>query len=243
MTGSKQAALLAAAWPSMVTEMIDAALQRTNMVESQVRPSDVTDRRILRAMQVVAREAFVPESQRSLAYRDTNVPLSDAEHGSGQGRRLMMSPRTFAKLAQLASIEPGDHALCVGVGRGYSAAVLSHLAATVVALECDDALHKAATAALAGLTNVTLVLGPLSAGVAIKAPFDAILIDGVIEATPSALLAQLKPGGRLVAIVAGERIGQATVWRQRGQAHAKSVDFDASAGLLPGFEQTRAFTF
>ena len=146
---------------------MDYSTQRTNMVESQVRPSDVTDRRILRAMAEVPRELFVPDALRSLAYGDGGVRLA-------KGGRSLMAPRTFAKLLQAANLEQTGSVLIVGAGTGYSAAVASPLAAEVVALECDERLAGQARKALAdlGLGNVSVVTGELPDGWVQEAPYE-----------------------------------------------------------------------
>ena len=126
--------------------MIDPKQQRINMVESQVRPSDITDRRIIRAMLEVPREAFVPPALHELAYMDEAVPVT--RRVDGRATRALLAPRTFAKLVQLAEIEPDAVVLDVGCATGYSTAVLARLAKSVVALEVDDALAARAAETL-----------------------------------------------------------------------------------------------
>ena len=220
--------------------MTDAALQRLNMVESQIRPSDVTDRRILRAMAEIPREAFVPPALASLAYMDEPIPLTPAAK-SGALRRTLMAPRTFAKLVQLAEIEPADRVLIAGAGRGYSAAVISHLAREVVALESDDALAGAAKSGLAGLTNVVIETGTLSDGCPARPPFDVVLVEGLVWEPPAQLLSRLSDGGRLVAVLTANGLGRATLWRRVGGHFAQTTAFEAMAGPLPGFARASLF--
>jgi protein-L-isoaspartate(D-aspartate) O-methyltransferase len=221
--------------------MIDAALQRTNMVESQVLTSDVTDRRILRAMSDVARERFVPPALADLAYMDEAVPLTPA--ASGSGRRWLLAPRTFAKLLQLAEIGDDDRVLDAGAGTGYGAAVLARLAKSVFALECDAQLAAAATANVAalGLANVRVVEGDLADGWVNEAPYDAIVLEGSVPAAPANLLDQLKDGGRLVGIVRRDGIGKAMIWRRLGRSLDQRTAFDAAATELPGFATAPVF--
>jgi len=214
--------------------MTTPAKQRLNMVESQIRPSDVTDRRILRAMAEVERERFVPADVVALAYMDEAVPF-------GAPGRTLMPPRTFAKLVQLAEIEPGDSVLIVGSGRGYSAAVVAQLSATVIALEPNEGLAAAAKGALAAHANVTVVTGPLAGGPPGNALFDAILVEGAVPSRPEQLLARLKPGGRLVAVLARDGASAATRWTKTPSAIAEAGSFDAAAPVLPGFERVPAF--
>jgi protein-L-isoaspartate(D-aspartate) O-methyltransferase len=218
--------------------MTDAARQRTNMVESQVLTSDVTDRRILQAMSALPRERFVPAAWASLAYIDEGVPLSVPG-------RTLMAPRVFAKLLQLADIGDGDRVLDVGCGSGYSAAVLATIAKAVVGVECDARLAQEARSNLAALdlANVTIIEGALTAGAAGEAPYDVVVLEGSIATPPDALLDQLKDGGRLVAVArGGNGLGEATIWRRLGRSYDQWAAFDAAAPLLPGFELAPAFT-
>jgi protein-L-isoaspartate(D-aspartate) O-methyltransferase len=219
--------------------MVDASTQRTNMVESQVLPSDVTDHRIIRAMRDLPRERFVPASLAGLAYMDEALPLTPA----GGGRRWLLAPRVEAKLLQLADIGEEDHVLDVGAATGYSSAVIARMARSVVALESDAGLAASARANLTalGIANATLVSGRLAGGWPNKAPYDAIIIEGSIEFTPEDLLDQLKDGGRLVAIVNDQGIGKATVWKRFGLSMDARVAFDAAAPELPEFSNAPAF--
>ena len=131
--------------------MTDAAEQRHNMVESQVRPSDVVDRRIVRAMAAIAREAFVPAGQRAIAYMDEPVPVQAGGRGPA---RALLAPRVFAKLVQLMRLPDGAAVLDIGGATGYSAAVLSRMAKTVLALEQDGGLAETAIRVLAELSRV-----------------------------------------------------------------------------------------
>lgn len=221
---------------------IEPAMQRLNMVESQVRPSDVTDRRIIRAMLDVPREAFVPTPLKPVAYMDDALPLTTGD-GVSPARGLM-APRAFAKLVQLADLGADSVVLDVGCATGYSTAVLARIAQTVVALESDPVLAETASKTLdsLGFDNVAVVTGSLDAGYPAEGPYDAIVIAGAVEVVPPALLDQLKDGGRLVTILAGVP-GQATVWRRIGRHFDKRKAFESAAPAMPGFEAKREFVF
>lgn len=221
--------------------MPNIALQRKNMVESQVRPSDVTDRRITNAMQTVARERFVPAGLATLAYMDEALAVAPG--------RSLMAPRTFARLLQLSNVQPSDKVLIVGALAGYSAAVIAGLAGRVVALESDTAECADCKALLAeiGVSNVTCVSGPLTDGFSANAPYDVIFVEGAVANLPKALSDQLAPGGRMVAIEAAAGIGRAIVVSKIGNGASatlsRRVAFEAAASLLPGFERPKSFKF
>jgi protein-L-isoaspartate(D-aspartate) O-methyltransferase len=216
--------------------MVDAAVQRSNMVESQVLPSDVTDQRIVRAMRDVARERFVPPSFAALAYMDAPIPVT-----TGKDRRWLLAPRLQAKLLQLADVGADDHVLDVGCACGYSAALLARMARSVVALESNEALIADARSNIGGVGNVAVVAGALNAGWPTKAPYDAIIVEGAVAEPSEELFDQLKDGGRLVAVVVEEGMGKATIWRRLGRSIDARVAFDASAPMLPGFAPVPAF--
>lgn len=221
--------------------MGNSALQRENMVESQIRPSDVTDRRITSAMREITRESFVPAALAALAYMDDALAVAPG--------RSQMAPRVFARLLQLADIEAGQKVLIVGALFGYSAAVASSMARHVVALDLNAAAVKVAAEALRvhGIANVTTVSGPLTEGWQALAPYDVILIEGAVEQVPLKLMEQLAVTGRLVAIELAGGVGRAIVLQKSGNDGKGSVSrriaFDASAQLLPGFEQAKTFAF
>jgi protein-L-isoaspartate(D-aspartate) O-methyltransferase len=223
--------------------MVDSKQQRLNMVESQVRPSDVTDRRIVRAMLEVPREAFLPPDLRPLAYMDEAVPVRRGGHGAEA--RYLLSPRVFAKLVQLADIAEGAAVLDVGCATGYSTAVLARLAGRVVAVESDAALAASAAATLRdqGIANAAVAPGPLPAGAPGQGPFAAILLEGAVPEVPQSLLDQLADGGRLVGVIAQGGVGRAQVYQRTGKTFDARAAFDADAPPLPGFAREAGFVF
>lgn len=218
--------------------MPDYVAQRFNMVESQVRTSDVPDGRIQAAMLEVARERFVPALNRTLAYAEATVEVVPG--------RFLIEPRTIAKLLLLAELKAGDSALVIGAGTGYSAALLGKIVASVTALESDVDLVRAASELLPsqGGGKVKVVQGALRDGFKPSAPYDVILIDSGVEEVPSTVLDQLAEGGRLVAVVMSDsNFGQARVYVRNGKNIGERRDFDAAAPVLPGFRKAKSFVF
>jgi protein-L-isoaspartate(D-aspartate) O-methyltransferase len=231
--------------------MVDFRAARRAMVDGQIRTNGVTDLDLIGAMLDVPREAFVPERQTAVAYLDRDLSLPSPSAAP----RYLIKPEVTAKLIQAADVTPQDRVLVVGAATGYSAAILSRLAAAVVALEEDPGLAEAAQANLRhlGVANVTVATGSLSAGWSAMAPYDFILVEGGVETIPQALFDQLSTGGRLVTVVyegsgdaAGPvdgKVGKATLYRDvKGEVAGRAL-FDASAPLLPGFAKARAFVF
>jgi protein-L-isoaspartate(D-aspartate) O-methyltransferase len=209
-------------------------IQRNLMVDAQVRPNNVNDRRVIEAMRTLPREAFAPAS--SLAYADADIPL-----GNG---RYMLAPMTIARLTQLVLAENPATILVIGAGSGYGAAILAAAGAQVVALEEDPALDTGALAKFA--PAVEGVRGALAKAWPAAGPYDAILIEGAVLEIPAILAAQLVPDGRIVAILAEPgpaRIGRAVVAAPSGGGFAVLKKFDCAARLLPAFRPAPAFSF
>jgi protein-L-isoaspartate(D-aspartate) O-methyltransferase len=227
--------------------MIDFERQRLTMVESQLRPNEVTDVTLLAAMRALPRERFVPLSLRQLAYMDEGIEVFPATDGAPA--RFLLAPMVLARLIQLASIEPQDSVLDVGSATGYSTAVLARLGRSVIGLEPEPELAEAARHALRelGIANAEIVEGALARGYPEAGPYDVILLNGSVPAMPESLLAQLKEGGRLAAIVRSgannASQGKAYLFvKVDGEASGRP-HFDAGARSLPGFAQELSFAF
>ena len=200
------------------------------MVESQLRPQGVTDPRVLDAMATVRREKFLPDHTRPLAYVDRGVAIGDG--------RFLPSPAVLGRLLTQMMPEPGQRALVVGAGTGYSSAVLAHIGLDVVALESSGEL-----AASARELGIDAVEGPLEAGWKKRAPYDLVLIDGAVEYIPDAIVDQLADGGRLGTALVDRGITRLTVGRRAGGAFGCLSVGDAGTPALPGFSKPQAFTF
>jgi protein-L-isoaspartate(D-aspartate) O-methyltransferase len=220
-----------------VTSDADTTLARNLMVDGQLRPNRVTDRRILDAMRALKRETFVPPAQAALAYIDQDIPL-------GRGR-VLLKPLVIARLLQLARPRAGETALVVGAGTGYGAAILAATGAHVVALEEDADLAATARRLLTGTANVTVVHGKLAEGFAASAPYDLIVIEGAVPAIPDAIGAQVAAGGRLAAILCVPGHAGTAVLAEPSTGGKLSVQpaFDAAAPYLGSLAPSPGFTF
>lgn len=217
--------------------MADFSGLRTKMVDGQVRTTDVTSLPLLDALLSVPREEFVPAARKSLAYIDEDLEIAPG--------RYLMEPSPFARIVQLADIQPGDFVLDVGAGTGYSAAVLSKLAGSVVALEQDPMLAAKAQSVLSslGYDTVAVVEGPLSAGYPAQAPYDVILLEGAVDSIPQALFDQMKDRGRLLAVEGHGNSADVRVYVKHGTSVSARRAFNAAVKPLPGFNSVPTFEF
>ncbi len=215
--------------------MTDYANRRVMMVDTQVRPSDVTKFPIIEAMLATPREAYVPKDKREAAYLGENLAI-----GSG---RVMLEPRTFAKMLDALDIQPTDVVLDIGCGLGYSTAVIARLADAVVAVEDVETIAAEAQVILAGqdVDNAAVIHGSLPQGDAKHGPYDVITVQGGVTVVPDALLAQLKDGGRIGCIFMEGALGVVRIGYKRDGQLTWRFGFNASAPVLGGFESAPVF--
>lgn len=218
--------------------MTDFAQARLAMVNSQVRPNDVTDQRIQDAMGALPREVFLPKAERTRAYADVEVRLSED--------RVALRPMHLAKLIEAADIKSTDIVLDIACARGYSSAVLAQLAETVVGLEAEGSGFAAKASERlpeVGADNAVIVEGNLQVGAPEHGPFDVIVVNGAVTRVPQAWFEQLADLGRMVVIEQDGPVGRARLYTKvDGRIGERSV-FDAAATVLPGFEPRQEFVF
>ncbi len=211
---------------------------RFNMIEQQIRTWEVLDPGVLELLQVVKREDFVPAAYRTMAFVDTQVPLPNGQ--------FMLEPKVEARLLQELGVQRHERVLEIGAGSGYMAALLAHKSQHVTTIEIDTELVELATDNLkrAWILNVTVLPGDASQALAVDGPFDVIVLSGSVAEVPRSLLGQLKPGGRLTAVVGQLPIMRA-VLMTRGAEDGHSVVelFDTVAPRLSGFGEPSRFTF
>jgi protein-L-isoaspartate(D-aspartate) O-methyltransferase len=211
---------------------------RFNMIEQQIRTWEVLDQSVLSLLAVVKREDFVPPEHKAMAFVDTEVPLANGQS--------MLAPKVEARFLQELMVHKHERVLEVGTGSGYMAALLGLRAQQVVTLELDAELAGMARTNLerAGIMNVNVRQADGSRGLPEEGPFDIIMLSGSVPEVPPALLAQLKVGGRLAAVVGQQPIMRGMLFK-RGAAgdFASTVLFDTVAPRLSGFDEPSRFKF
>lgn len=215
--------------------MSSFASRRTTMVDSQIRPADVTSYPILDALLEVPRELYVPDAQKEAAYAGNNLSLAPG--------RVVLEPRTLAKMLESLNIQPNEMVLDIAAGLGYSTAVVARLAEAVVALEEDESLASEAEATLSSeaVDNAAVVTGPLAEGAAKHGPYDVILLQGGVVKLPSAIEDQLKEGGRIGCLFMEGALGTVRVGYKLDGRISWRFGFNAGAPVLPGFEGEKSF--
>lgn len=213
----------------------DFAAARRHMIESQLRPSDVSDPVVIAAMAVTRREDFVPAAQKPLAYIDRAVPLD--------GGRVLNPALSTGLLLTRAELSGSEKVLLIGAGTGYTAALLAGIVAKIVAVEDNRALVEHARAALAGMANVTVVESALEQGHAAEAPYDLIIIDGAVQQVPDAIIAQLADGGRLLAGMDENGVSRLASGRRHGDAFALVPFADTDIAPLAAFARPKSYSF
>ena len=215
--------------------MTDYTARRTMMVDTQVRPSDVTKFPIIDAMLSVPREAFVPDSLREAAYVGENLEVGED--------RVMLEPRTLAKMLDALDLQPEHVVLDIACGLGYSAALIARMCDFVVALEDDAGRAEDAQALLSehGVDNAAVMSGPLAEGSAKSGPYDIIIIQGGVAEVPTSLLDQLREGGRIACVFAEGALGVVRIGHKIDGIVNWRFSFTASAPMLPGYEKQAVF--
>ena len=228
---------------------MNTEIARFNMIEQQIRPWEVLDPDVLALLARMRREDFVPPALRALAFVDIQVPLLQGAAALHAPGACMLEPKLEARLLQELQLQHHERVLEIGTGSGFMAALLAHRAQQVISLECRPELAASARLNLrhSGADNVT-VLGVSAAegaqGLTGEAPFDAIVLSGSVADVPAALLQQLKPGGRLVAVVGDEPVMRARLYtRTAGAAFSQRDLFDTVVPRLEGFEERSRFSF
>lgn len=217
---------------------LNTQLARFNMIEQQIRPAEVLDPKVLEIISHIAREDFVPETYRNLAYADAHIPL-----GHGQ---LMMKPIQEARMLQALAIQPDDKVLEIGTGSGYVTALLANLAKQVISVELNPELQQQAQQALARahISNVTLETGDAAHGWPGHAPYSVIAVTGSMPILAQELQQQLSIGGRLFVVLGTAPVMTATlITRESDDVWRREDVFETQLPALLNVQQPPAFVF
>ena len=215
--------------------MTDYKTRRRTMVDTQIRPSDVTKFPIINAFLSISREKFVPDGKREAAYVGENLKIGSS--------RVILEPRTLAKMLDALDINNNELVLDIGPGLGYSSAVISQIAEVVIAVEDDSSLASEAEEILSevGVDNVVVQVSKLEEGAPEHGPYDVIILQGGVEKIPASILKQLKDGGRVGAIFIEEGLGTAKIGFKLNEKVSWRYCFNAAAPVHPGFFKQKDF--
>jgi len=214
--------------------MADYAARRTTMVDTQVRPSDVTKFPIIEAMLSVPREVFLPVEKREAAYLGENLHLGDG--------RVMLEPRTLAKMLDVLDVQGDELVMDLACTQGYSSCVIARMAEAVIAVDTEDMLGEAQELlSTSGADNVVIHAAEPAEGAAEHGPYDVITVQGAVETIPEAILDQLKEGGRICCLFMEGALGSVKIGYKIDGRISWRFAFNASAPVLPGFERHMAF--
>ncbi len=214
---------------------------RENMVLSQLQPSGVVSEQVMEAYKAVPREMFVPNALRGVSYLDDDIQLG--------GGRTLMEPLLHALMLQDAGLTSADKVLDIAGATGYSAAVLAHVAGSVVAVEQEEKLLQDANnhwKTLGLSEKIMPVVGDHAGGYVSGAPYKAIIVNGAVADVPVALLAQLAEGGALYAILMprDSAMGKVVAIRQdKTGAISQKVLGEGVTNYAPGFVPQQGFIF
>lgn len=229
-----------------MTHLTDLERARFNMIEQQIRPWVVMDGDLLQTLSEVRREDFVPLAHKALAFADLRIPLTQPTEAALQNGECMLEPKLEARMLKDLRVQATDKVLEVGAGSGYMAALLAHRGQRVVTMETNPALVKMARENLqrAGISNVEVREADGAKGLAAEGPFDVIVLSGSVAEVPAGLLAQLKVGGRLAAIVGFEPVMRATVITRTAETtYSTAQPWDTVAPRLAHFAEPSRFHF
>jgi protein-L-isoaspartate(D-aspartate) O-methyltransferase len=211
---------------------------RFNMIEQQIRPWDVLDNHVLQLLASVKREDFVPPAHKALAFVDMEIPIGHDQ--------FMLAPKVEARMLQDLHVQKHEKVLEIGAGSGYMAALLAHRAQRVISLEIVPELAQMAKDNLqkAGIYNAEVRVADGSKDVSVDGPFDVIVLSGSVQSIPDGLLAQLKVGGRLAAVVGDEPMMRATFVKKFSDTATQTTQpWDTVAPRLRGFAAASKFSF
>ena len=205
------------------------------MVDNLIRPANVTDPKLLFALENVQRNKFLPSNLASLSYSEAELLI--------QNDRTSISPWLLAKMLQFLDLNSSDNVLSLATGYGYSCALMSSLANFVVAVETQDLAQEAQVRLIeGGYDNILVREGNIYEGAEEEGPYDAILIEGAVEFINDEIINQLKLDGRIITVFKDNILGQCRLGIKTKSGVQWSNLFEANCVLLNDFKMEKGFT-
>ena len=216
---------------------MDTYLENKNMIDGQVKPLSNIEPSILEALYNIDRKDYIPENFRDFSYSEKNVYI-------GNGRYLP-KPAITAKLLSALKVETLETVLIIGSGTGYSAAITSKIAETVICIEEDQDLitFSESIASSNSMNNIVFIKNKLSKGYIDQGPYSCILIEGGVEEVPNIILDQIAEGGKLVTVIMQNDTGSAIKYSRKNNQIISQFLFSIEAPLLKSFEKAKKFKF
>ena len=215
--------------------MFDYKKARNNMVDNLIRPANVTNPELLKALRSVQRDKFLPSNFASLSYSETELII--------QNDRTSINPWLLAKMIQSLNLNSTDNVLSLAPGFGYSCALLSSLANFVVAVESRDLAQEAQSRLIEnGYDNILVKEGNINEGAKEEGPYDVILIEGAVEFVNGEILEQLKLRGRILTVFKEKNLGQCRLGVKTSLQVQWANLFEANCALLNEFRNEKEFT-
>ena len=216
---------------------MDTYLENKNMIDGQVKPLSNIEPSILEALYNIDRKDYIPENFRDFSYSEKNVYV-------GNGRYLP-KPAITAKLLSALKVETLETVLIIGSGTGYSAAITSKIAETVICIEEDQDLitFSESIASSNSMNNIVFIKNKLSKGYIDQGPYSCILIEGGVEEVPNIILDQIAEGGKLVTVIMQNDTGSAIKYSRKNNQIISQFLFSIEAPSLKSFEKAKKFIF
>ena len=216
---------------------MDTYLENKNMIDGQVKPLSNIEPSILEALYNIDRKDYTPENFKDFSYSEKNVYLGN--------ERYLLKPAITAKLLSALEVETSETVLIIGSTTGYSAAIISKIAETVICIEEDQDLitFSESIASSSSINNIVFINNKLSKGYIDQGPYSCILIEGGIEEVPNIILDQISEGGRLVTVIMQNDAGSAIKYIRKNNQIISQFLFSIEAPSLKSFEKSKKFKF
>ena len=216
---------------------MDTYLENKNMIDGQVKPLSNIETNILEALYNIDRKDYTPENFKDFSYSEKNIYLGN--------ERYLLKPAITAKLLSALEVETLETVLIIGSATGYSAAIISKIAETVICIEEDQDLitFSESIASSNSMNNIVFIKNKLSKGYIDQGPYSCILIEGGVEEVPNIILDQIAEGGKLVTVIMQNDTGSAIKYSRKNNQIISQFLFSIEAPSLKSFEKAKKFKF